>query len=540
MPIEHVVVLCLENRSFDHMLGFLQHPDPSFKGLTGGSYGNSGSDGVPVLATPHAKPVLPYGPDHSHDAVIQQLTLAGPVWSRRPTNRGFVASYELVASGRNPSSYGGVIGSLFERLRKKPKPMVTTRGPLVMLCQSPEQVPVLSTLALEFAVCDQWFCAVPGETWPNRNYLHAATSDDETNIEIREYTDKTIFDVLEKNGQDWRIYHDDTPQLWAFPKLWNTPPRHAKWFPTERFAEHVKQGDLPAYTFIEPNHRPAVHTLDHIEAVGGDPGVSNSQHPDNNRVADDAYDSFDPSMDTDFARGERLIATIYEALRANPELFATTVFVITYDEHGGFYDHVPPTQRVLNPGQGHGRGLGAKFVHALFHRRAGAFDFTQLGVRVPTLIVSPLIERGTVEHGVLEHSSLPATLRALFAPTAEPLTQRDGHAKTFHHLWTRKAPRDDMPDLSEYLAPVPTTTAAAPGSSADSEQPPRIPGYYREFLAQGELVRQHLQHVQEPEVATLGKTVSTHDGRALTAAFHDAAHRHRQPEEGTPHHAPHQ
>jgi phospholipase C len=535
MPVEHVVVLCLENRSFDHMLGFLDHPDPSFEGLRhGGPYGNPDAAKATVGPTPEAKRVLPFGPDHSHDAVMGQLARSGPPWNQLPTNQGFVSSYELKASGKAPSAYAGLLASVLApvqaRLRRKAA-AASGRGPLVMLCQPPEQVPVLSTLALEFAVCDHWFASVPGETWPNRNYLHAATSNGEVNIETRPYTDPTIFELIERHGADWRIYHDDVPQVWAFQNLWDTPERHGNWFPMDRFAEHVKAGNLRPYTFIEPNHRPPVHTLDRLAAFGGDPGASNSQHPDNNRVANEAYDSFDPGTDTDFARGERLIASVYEALRANSELFATTMLVITYDEHGGFYDHVPPTARVPGQGTSSKRTGLAKVLHALWHRRAQAFDFTWLGVRVPAVVVSPLITRGTVDHTVYEHSSVPATLRALFAPDAEPLNERAARAATFQHLAGLATPRTDLPDLSAYATEPagarPTRGIAPPAGDSPQPAEAETPEYYDEFLDQAEVVRKHLVDVTEPEAATLTPIESASDGGAISSAFDGAAHRHR-------------
>jgi phospholipase C len=208
-------------------------------------------------------------------------------------------------------------------------------------------VPVLSTLATEFAVCDHWFCSVPGETWPNRNYLHAATSAGQTNIEIRPYTDRTIFELLEERRVTWRVYHEDTPQVWAFPLLWDTPQRHGNWFPTAKFPVHVEAGNLAAYSFIEPNHRPPLHT---IEFDPNAPGVSDSQHPENNLVANDVYDTYPDGADTDFARGEALVASVYEALRANPDTFNRTILLITYDEHGGLYDHLPPPTGIPSPG----------------------------------------------------------------------------------------------------------------------------------------------------------------------------------------------
>ena len=308
MVIEHVVVLCLENRSFDHMLGFLDHPAADFDGLLrGGPYQNAGWDGgTPVRATPGAKKVLPFGPDHSHDGVMAQLAMTGTGPDRHATNDGFVVNYERKARGLAPAQLGGLLGPVLTRWQARKQataPTATGCGPLVMLCQDPGQVPVLSRLALEFAVCDRWFCSVPGETWPNRNYLHAATSDGETDIEIRDYTNRTIFELLEDHGATWRIYHDDTPQVWAFSRLWDTPDRHRNWYPSAEFAAHVADGDLPSYSFIEPNHRPPLHTLDHDPRFDGAPDVSDSQHPENNLVSVKEYDTFHPGRDTDFARG---------------------------------------------------------------------------------------------------------------------------------------------------------------------------------------------------------------------------------------------
>jgi phospholipase C len=523
VPIDHVVVLCLENRSFDHLLGHLDHPDPAFEGLRkGGPHANPGWDGgPPVEATPHAKRVLPFGPDHSHDAVLEQLAVTGVGAAARPTNQGFVTSYERKARGLDPPAFGGLIAPLLTRLSTKPPgPHATAqgRGPLVMLCQPPEQVPVLSRLALEFAVFDHWFCSVPGETWPNRNFLHAATSDGETNIELRPYTDRTIFDVLEDSGQSWRIYHDDTPQIWAFPRLWDTPRRHANWHPTSHFAREAAAGDLPAYSFIEPNHRPPFHTMDHSPLFGGAPDAGSSQHPENNLVSDDAYDGYDSTQDTDFARSERLVATVYEGLRANPALFARTLLLITYDEHGGFFDHVPPPTGVPAPGDPQTRP--ARLLKALWHRRATAFVFHMLGPRVPTVAVSPLIPAGTLVAGVHEHASVPATLRALFAPHAEPLTARDAWATPVHGIASLDAPRTDLPDLSAAtVAPPPARTAPA--------APERVPEYYWEFVRQADQVRDRLAAVGEPEIAPAEASSGVQRGQDITAAFAQAAHRHR-------------
>jgi len=530
VPIDHIVVLCLENRSFDHMLGFLDHPADDFDGLLhGGPHENAvWGGGSMVPATPEAKRVLPFGPDHSHDAVMEQLAMTGSGANRRATNQGFVVSYERKARGLAPAQLGGILGPLLNWLQRRKQPSTATasgRGPLVMACQPPTQVPVLSRLALDFAVCDKWFCSVPGETWPNRNFLHAATSDGETDIEIRAYTNRTIFELLEENGATWHIYHDDTPQIWAFPALWDTAERHKNWYPADRFAEHVAAGNLPSYSFIEPNHRPPLHMLDHNPAFGGSPGVSDSQHPENNLVSNDAYDTFLQATDTDFERGEGLIASIYEALRANPGLFARTMLLITYDEHGGLYDHCPPPRPV--PAPGGGRGPVARILHEIWHRKVHRFDFRMLGPRVPAVIVSPLIDAGTVDHRERDHASVPATLRALFAPQATPLTRRDAWAPPFHDVAKRQSPRTDLPDLSDLLpaarvAGGARAAAAAPTAAA-------VPGYYRDFIKQADEVRKRLGRVGEPEVSAAPAAGALQRAVQTSRDFEQAAHRHRHP-----------
>ena len=524
--IAHVVVLMLENRSYDHLLGYVPHPDTAFDGLLGRTFTNPGwGRGTAVAASPDAKLVLPVGPDHSHDAVMQQLALRRGT----PRNRGFVRNYERKGRGLDSPAFGGLLGPLanwIRRLSGGGGPAVQGRGPLAMACQPPGNVPVLARLAREFAVCSRWFCSVPGETWPNRNFAHAATSDGQTEIEVRPYTNRTIFELLEDHGADWRIYYDDTPQVWAFPALWDTPERHAKWFPLDRFTGHVAAGDLAPYTFIEPNHRPPLHTLDH-EPVIGAPDLSNSQHPENNLVSNAAYDDFTLSGESDFTRAEHLIATIYEALRARPDVFDKTLLLVTYDEHGGLYDHVPPPTGVPSPG-GPVSTVG-RVQRALLYRKCAAFDFTLLGPRVPAVVISPRIQAGTVDTRTHDHASIPATLRALFAPNARPLTERDKWAAPFHELGTLPAARTDLPDLSGHAASI-TTAISMPhvaAAAAVDPGPAAVPAYYEPFLAQAAQVQQHLAAAGEPEAATPVTGPPADQGAQITRAFAVAADRHR-------------
>lgn len=528
--IEHVVVLMLENRSFDHMLGYVPQLDQAADGLLARPRRNPGwGRGQAVTTSPTAKKVLPAGPDHSHDAVMQQLALR----RGKPTNRGFVRSYERKARNLDPPVWGGLLGPLANwarRLLAKGNPGVKGCGPLVMACQPPENVPVLAKLAAEFAVCSRWFCSVPGETWPNRNFAHAATSDGQTEIQIRPYTNLTIFELLESAGADWRIFYDDTPQVWAFPRLWDTPSRHAKWFPLDQFAGHVAAGDLPAYTFIEPNHRPPLHTLDHAPIVGA-ADLSNSQHPENNLVSNAAYGNFTLEGESDFTRAEVLIATIYEALRAHPEVFDKTLLLITYDEHGGLYDHVPPPTGVPSPG-GEVSTIG-RVQQALLYRKSAAFDFTMLGPRVPAVVISPRVAAGTVDVEPRDHASIPATLRTLFAPDKDPLTARDRWSPPFHGLLTLPGPRTDLPTLAEYATGITTAISApavfAPHAQAAPTQTPAVPGYYQPFLDLAAQVQGHLTAVGEPEVADMATGPAALQGTQVTQAFAHAADRHRRP-----------
>jgi len=522
---EHVIVLALENRSFDHLLGYLPHPSPAFDGLRGdGPYANPGWDNGPfAAASPDAKVVLPVDPDHSHGAVMEQLGVHLP--GQQPSNQGFVTSYERKGRGLNQPKFEGILAPIINALRGNAAPSapIAGRGPLIMRCHNPRNVPVLSTLALNFAVCTRWFCSVPGETWPNRNFLHAATSDGETDINPRPYTNRTIFELLEGAGKTWHIYYDDTPQVWAFPNLWDRDDRLANWFKFDAFAEHVGSDVLPTYSFIEPNHRPPLHTLDH-EPIIGVADVGDSQHPGNNLVSDAAYDTFTDSIDTDFHRAERLIGTVYQALLRNPGVFSKTLLLITYDEHGGFYDHVPPPTDAVAPGGA--PTVLQSLIHFFYRRKEAPFNFTMLGPRVPAIVVSPFIDAGTVDTQIRDHTCVPATLRKLFAPDQAPLTPRDAAAVPFDSLLRRSEPRTDLPDLSAILAALPAPAPAVPavpsvpaaaraaGASATIPLPTDPPSHYQDLVTLADQVRAKLG-VSTPVLAAK-------DPMALTATTSDA------------------
>jgi phospholipase C len=378
---QHVIVLMLENRSFDHMLGYV----PGVGELTGTE--SNPSEWGDIKVSDDADFVLPLGPDHTHVGIMSQIA---------NNNNGFVKAYAAVIA----------------KARKEGKDLPADLAKAVMRSFPAARVPVLGSLAQQFVAFRCWFASVPGETWPNRNYSHAATSHGQVNIKVKPYTDRTIFELLAKNERSWRIYHDGPAQAWAFPKLWIPFWRHHFKGMDKLFAA-IDRDQLDHYSFVEPDH--GLLPWDK---------TSNNQHPDNNTVA--------KRNGLDFLAGEALIAAIYERLRANPLVFQKTLFLVTYDEHGGFYDHVPPPS--ATPPDKH-----------VWEK--GKFRFDRLGIRVPAVLVSPWLDAAAIDTPTFDHSSIVATLRRLFAPAAAPLTRRDAAASTFLDLPVRQTPRTDLPQV---------------------------------------------------------------------------------------------
>ena len=373
--IEHIVLLMMENRSFDHMIGFLAHPDATYRGLKGDE-SNIDRDGNVIRVDRDSDGTIPYDPHHLHKHVVRQLTGGDPPLRKAHVRmNGFASNAEEMPQA-------------------------------VMSCVDPKRVPALATLALEYTVCDQWFSSIPGETWPNRNYAHAGHSSRMVdNRPPRLFGVPTIFDRLSECGQSWTVFHDGIPQIAMFWKLWLGEAK-SHFHPMEDFERAAAVGSLPAYSFIEPKH------------IIFD---TNSQHPLNNK-----------KRSRDFDAGDALIRRVYDALSRGPR-WDQTLLVVTYDEHGGFFDQEKPIE-VVSPhaGETDESDLG--------------FDFTLSGARVPTVIASPWVKRGYVDHTPYEHSSIPHSIRERFCPDAAPLSPRDEASNTWWHL-LQPAKRDDIPAL---------------------------------------------------------------------------------------------
>ena len=277
-----------------------------------------------------------------------------------------------------------------------------TQSHKIMRCYAPSKIPILATLAQQYAVCDHWFSSIPGPTLPNRAYAHAATSIGRLDMDpIWFNMSKTIYELLAESGVSSKIFFHDATVAMTFKNLLSNQKFFGQF---DDFLDACKNGKLPAYSFIEPRYN----------ADDKNNLAANDQHPDH-----------------DVAEGETLIHDVYNALR-NSKLWQNTVLLITYDEHGGLYDHVTPPS-APNPD-------GKKCANP-------DFDFTRLGVRVPAVVVSPWIPAGTIDSTQYEHSSIAATARKLFLGTAWQshfLTERDRQANTFDGVLTLAAPRTDQ------------------------------------------------------------------------------------------------
>jgi phospholipase C len=407
--IDHIVVLMLENRSFDHMLGYLYADrqnqslaGQAFEGLTG-QENNPDSSGttVPVFqitsSTPNAYFMPGADPGEGYANTNEQLF--GSVTAPAPpvaTNLGFVTDYTtaLAQDAQNPNR----------------TVVAGTTAKDIMGVFPPAMLPVLAGLARGFAVCDHWHASVPTQTMPNRAFVSAATSQGHMDDLTKSFTCPSIFGAMTQHDVAWRIFGYDADPLTRlnFPDTTAAPNANFGLFTD--FQAAASAGTLPSYSFLEPSWT----------------STGNSQHPN-----------------YDVALGEQLILAIYQALRQGPA-WNSTLLIVTYDEHGGCYDHVAPPTTAVPPDASVGEF---------------GFDFTRFGVRVPAVLVSPWISPGTVfrqPSGTLDHTSILATVERRFG--VPPLTARDRAAPDLGAALTETSPRSDDP-LQGVSAP-----AASPGN----------------------------------------------------------------------------
>jgi phospholipase C len=386
--LKHIVVLMMENRSFDHMLGGLKAKDARIDGLTGAET-NPDTTGAAAQVQPTAEfqSQLDPDPDHHFPAVNLQIFNGGAA----PNMQGFVKSY-------------------FHQRQD------VAHSQKIMFYFTPDKLPVLSTLATEFAVFNRWFSSIPGPTICNRAFAHYGTSFGKVAMDLFYVNEpfKSIYNRLIDAKHTAKLYYYD--QTSSTMEIVNLLQHQPELFGTYKdFLRDCKQGQLPDYCFIEPNY--SDHDGDDGEELASD------QHPDHNIQA-----------------GESFIASVYQAIKDNPDLWKSTALLVVYDEHGGIYDHVPPPACTPDGyvASANETGIGTDF------------KFDRLGVRVPAILISPWIPKGTVVDGrIFEHASIPATVTDHFIGAYDQRSPREKAAETFLDLLTAPAQRNDCPDFQE-------------------------------------------------------------------------------------------
>jgi phospholipase C len=390
--LKHIVVLMMENRSFDHMLGSLKAVDARIDGLTGNE-SNPDTTGAQIKVAPQAQyqSQLDPDPDHHFPAVDLQIFGGDTSPTRVANMQGFVKSY---FNQQHDAKHAGKIMYYFPK----------------------EKLPVLTTLATEFAVFNGWFSSIPGPTICNRAFAHYGTSFGQVSMDLFYVKEpyKSVYErlIAASPAHTAKIYYYD--QASSTMEVVNLLQHQPQLFATyDQFIADCKKGTLPDYCFVEPNYN------DH----DGDTGelIASDQHPDHNVQA-----------------GELFIASVYNAIKQNPTLWKNTALLIVYDEHGGIYDHVPPPACTPDgfAASGSDTGTGAEF------------KFDRLGVRVPAILVSPWVPKGTVVSGrVFEHASIPATATEHFIGDYDQRSPREKAADTFLDLLSLSTMRTDAPDF---------------------------------------------------------------------------------------------
>jgi phospholipase C len=409
--IEHIVVVMLENRSFDHMLGYLSLP-PALGGRARADV--DGLRGPDQDFNEHAGQRYPIhhldrtafngeaeDPDHSGASVDEQLAGGG---------KGFVENFARISAAR--AAKLGV--------------PVPDPG-LVIGYYDSEDLPVYDHLAAEYCVVDRWFSSVPGATWPNRLYAMCGQADPKSGRDDASpplYALPTFVRYLDEAEVDWRWYSFDPGTLRAADPEYRLSHHDRFGYVDARklsireeevgrlvekgsFLDDVAAGNLPAVSWIDPHFKD-------LRVLGPD---SNDDHPPSDVIA-----------------GQDLILTIYHALSSNSATWPKTLLIITYDEHGGFYDHVaPPPATDEHP------------------------DFQRHGVRVPALLISPLVKPGSTSTGLLgpdfyfDHTSIIKTIFTRFCQRDGQIPRLTARVATSNHLGsllTDGTARADVPDHS--------------------------------------------------------------------------------------------
>jgi phospholipase C len=388
--IRHIVVLIMENHSFDNLLGMLPYEVPGRANVDGlarrhGRITNSNPDatGHRVYAT--------------HDSTTCQLP--------HVPSQSWNASHVSYDQGRNDG-------------------FVRASGPIAMRFWDKRELPFTYSLARHFPIGQRFFCSVLAQTYPNRRFFFTGTASGTITTDAITFkvtaANGTIFDRLDAHGIDYRIYYQDLPSWLILPNVLHNAQQQSHMFHFDQFALDVAAGRLPAFTFLDPNYT-----------------TTSEENPQNIQV------------------GEQFIAQVARTLMHAPTWKHTALF-ITYDEHGGYYDHVPPPPAIkpdsippmLAPGDA-----------------PGAYD--RYGFRVPLIVVSPWARRGYASSVIQDLTSITAFVERKWNLPAMTFRDANAHPMTDYFDFSGRPAFARPPRLHNAPAIEPCPPGTGVGAESD-------------------------------------------------------------------------
>ncbi|MBM4257614.1 MAG: hypothetical protein FJ147_17195 [Deltaproteobacteria bacterium] len=397
--IDHVVVLMMENRSFDHMLGYLSKEGgrSDIDGLRGGEKNSYNGRDFTSFLLPDAK--FDKSPPHNHEPIMLQIG--------EGRMDGFVSAFaqRYEDEGEDPAR--------------------------IMGYHNKDRVPVYDALATHFLVCQRWFAAHPGPTFPNRFYtltgrlnrdpLGTFEVNNPGGATFKPVQTKTLFDHLTEHGVSWRYFE----HRYCFLRLFARYSTDDTFIveandPARGFFASAAAGTLPSVSFIDPNF------IDERDGEDNDDGAP-----------------------ANIGAGQNLIGRVVNALMRGPK-WQKTMLIITYDEHGGFYDHVNPL---------------------LFRDKAKPVSgIDHYGVRVPTFVISPWVDQRAVSNIVFDHTAIAKTIARRFMSANPPDMGARVAAANDLSMVLRATPRLDLPVIPVPRLPRPTRARdLRVASSADTD-----------------------------------------------------------------------
>jgi phospholipase C len=373
IPIDTIVIVMMENRSFDHYFQKAKDHGLTDLDVAPADFENPGPDGKPVTIFRDTSLCF-VDTNHNWDGTHEQVGTTDKMDGFVKTNEGH---HEIPVNGTPDMNAGARAMGYYDK----------------------PDLPFMYYVAEQFALGDRYFCSVLGPTWPNRAYLYAASSFGKVSNKFPEGVDQTIFDLLEKRGVSWKIYAGATPGAGIFVKQFLQYREEHVAFSGDEFFTDAAAGKLPQVVFLDPK-------------LASEGYASNDEHP--------------PAI---MQIGQEWLARVTKTMIESPHWSRSAMF-LTYDEHGGLYDHVPPP-KACEPDAREPELAGAKF--------------DRYGIRVPFAVISPFAKKRFVSHKVYDHTSIVRFVQARF--TLPAMTKRDANAEAPWDMFDFAAAPNGKPAL---------------------------------------------------------------------------------------------